>query len=316
MKVRHGIWVVVAALSMAAGCKKTPPPPAGGEAGLTAEQEQIAKGLAALMGAAATQESGPRFVPGPMKENVEVPELGIRLNHPDNVALKVEGGTVTLTAEGILPAVITAEKLTPENAIVKVEVNGVTTLGTGRSGGGTDITIQTDCLLIRCRLTVPDGMYESWKSEVGEAICASVDALPPPTVPAVTTVTNSRSTGGASCPEGYSSKADPFVNAVDTPEIREAYGKCWTDAVAANPAWKGATPRFSIGFDRDREPADAPWRLDGELSSLDGDTAAFLQCLMAASKALEANCPSEFPPEGCSLLGYAYVKFGEVVRCP
>ena len=103
-----------------------------------------------------------------------------------------------------------------------------------------------------------------------------------------------------------------FLDAVKGPELSAAMEQCWVEAVASNAAWKELEPSASVGFSN----FDGPWKREVELRDLEGDTAAFLTCLTAATAPLDAMLPTEALPEGCVLTTMAYVHFGKKIVCP
>ncbi|MBI5486801.1 MAG: hypothetical protein HY905_05685 [Deltaproteobacteria bacterium] len=301
--------LVAAALALSLGCKKNTTGTGGGESGgsldAVAAQAQL---LTQAMGLPDVEST---WSPGAIREDVAIPALGIKVDHPENVALAVEGKTAKFTAEGFYPVTITVEKLTLENAALKVEVDGVPQLGKGTTWDGNTQVIQTDCDLVRCTVEKPEGWYVSEVADAGAMICKSIETAPPPMVPGLDNITSSNSTGGQ-CPDGTMDLGQAFLDAAKSTEVSAALEACWVQAVAADPARQGKTPTFDLRMSN----WNGSWERKIELRDLDGDSASLLECLTAATAPLDAKMPTEALPEGCTLMSVAYVRFGVKVACP
>jgi hypothetical protein len=309
----RNLIIVAVLVASVLGCKKDKAaPPSGAQGGPEPAVDGLAAQAQAVAQALGIPDAAghPAWKAGPLKEDVAVEPLGIKLDHPENLALAVDGNTVRLTAEGFYPVAISVDKLTLENAELKLEVNGVAQPAQGRTTSGGAAVIQTDCLLIKCTVETPEGWYLSEVADAGRAICDSIEVPPPPTAPALDAVTSSNSTGGQ-CPEGTMDLGNAFLDAVKADEMKAALEKCWVDAVAANPAWKGGKPTLDLTL----RFWDS-WTREAGIRDLEGDTAALLQCFTAATASLDAKIPAA-PLEGnCTLTSVAYVRFGERVACP
>ncbi|MBI5500433.1 MAG: hypothetical protein HY907_09330 [Deltaproteobacteria bacterium] len=298
-----------AALVLVLGCKKSREGGSGGESARSLDAVAAQAALVAqAMGLPDVESS---WSPGAIREDVAIEALGIKVDHPENVTLAVEGRTARFTAEGFYPVTITVEKLTLENAALKVEVDGVPQLGKGTTWDGNTQIIQTDCELVRCTIAKPEGWYVSEVADAGTMICKSIETAPPPMAPGLDSITSSNSTGGQ-CPEGTMERGEAFLGAAKSPDVSAALEACWSGAVAANPAWRGRTPTADVRMSN----WSGSWERKVELRDLEGDSAALLECLTAATAPLDAKMPAEALPEGCTLMSVAYVHFGEKVACP
>jgi hypothetical protein len=313
----NNLIVIIVACSLVVGCKKDKSAsggggdPARGQLDAAATLDIAALQAQALQQALGIPDGGPEWKPGAMKSDVVLEGLGLTVDHPENLTVTVEGKTAKFTAPGFYPVTISIEKLTLENAVLKVDVNGVSQLSRGSTWDGSTNITQTDCDLIRCAVEKPEGWYQSEVAEAGEAICKSLEAPPPPTAPGLGATTSSNSTGGQ-CPEGTMERGQPFIDAVKGPELSAAMEQCWVEAVGSNPAWKDLEPSADIGLSN----FGGPWKRELKIRDLEGDTAAFLTCLTAATATLDALLPTEALPEGCILTTMAYVKFGKKIVCP
>lgn len=215
----------------------------------------------------------PAFVAAAFR-TLEIPELELRLEAPENLAPVVEGDTLRLTADGF-PG---------------VSIRAVRTGTTAGSGGG------GRCDERRCRYEydAPCRRLTCEALEPGEnvsflpALCGSLrSTYQPPRSPVVRPL----STGGnhSNCDD----RQIELTLALDGPiaQLLPQFDACWREHAADDPAW--TTGEVNVRLERKiGEGTERSYRLSADLSGLEGETTDLQRCLDAAVQPLRGRLPA------------------------
>jgi len=215
----------------------------------------------------------PAFVPGPMT-TLEVPELGLRLDAPDNLQHGIDGSTLTLSAPGF-PAVT-----------IRVEHSEQT----AASGGGGGCT-KGGCSFFRdapCRRIVCEAQDTGEFEPILPGICGSVQStFVPVSPPAVRPLSTSGLTTNCDEAQVTSSQGlDPQIVGL-LPEL----DACWKARAADNEAWKSG--EVDVRLERAvTAEGGATYGLRAVLSGLEGDPAKLQGCIDALVAPLRGHLPA------------------------
>ena len=215
----------------------------------------------------------PTFVAGPFR-TLDLPELELRLEAPENLVPHVDGDTVRLVADGFPGVTI---RVTRTDSI------------DGSGGGGR-------CDERRCRYeyVAPCRTLTCEAPDPGEnvsflpALCGSLHSTyQPPRSPVVRPL----STGGHH--DNCDDRQVELTLTLDDPIARllPQLDACWREHAANDP--DRSTGEVNVRLERNiGEGTERSYRLSADLSGLEGDTAELQRCLDAAVQPLRTRLPA------------------------
>ena len=240
-----------------------------------------------------------RYEVGELAHGVQLADLGLTVNHPNNLDVNGTGNSAVLSAEGFYPVTITAQPVTLENARFKVTVNGQEQLAPGTGWDGRTKTIQTACHIIECEVDHPNP-YRADVAAAGRAICESIHINAYPTQGALRQIRDSSRSFSGECGDDDRAYGDVYGELVRDQAVQDAVTQCWREAAAANPDWAGMEPRLSITWGV--RPSGA-WSFEPRISGLEGDTSGLLACFEAAVASVRERLdPDATSSETCHLV--------------
>jgi len=238
----------------------------------------------------------PAFVAAPF-HTLEVPELELRLETPENLAPHVEGDTLRLAADGF-----------PGVSIRVAHTDSIA----GSGGGG-----QCDERRCRYEYTAPCRTLTCEAPDPGEnvsflpALCGSLrSTYQPPRSPAVRPL----STGGHH--DNCDDRQVELTLTLDEPIARllPQLDACWREHAADDPAW--TTGEVNVRLERKTgEGTERSYRLSADLSGLEGDTAELQRCLDAAVQPLRTRLPAIVDADCSFALDHRFL-LDRIPTCP
>jgi hypothetical protein len=266
-------------LSACGGCRRKSSAPAPEDGG----------GFTPVPAAPIGPSERPGFAPGPPGPLTRVGALPIKAAWPGNVTVEVQPGSARFAAAGFPTVVVTIERLTEENAVLRADIGGRSLPAVGAGFDGRMRVLQTECLLIRCAVDASGGVGAEAR-EAALAVCDSLAAAPERHDPFLREVRRASFAFRGSCSDADLDLGEVYLERAAARDLREAIAACWRagasgleDAPDVVPGvwtrWVGkpdAEPTFAI-----------------EVRGLSGDTTALAACAATALEPLRIALPPD-----------------------